>query len=392
MASGMDFDVLIIGAGLSGSSLACVLGGSGLRVGLVERQAPALAEDWDARIYAISPANADFLRQCGVWDDLPRERRCPVERMQVHGDGGGELCFTAFESGLPALAWIIESGQMACRLWQRALGFDNVSILCPASLQQLDFLADGAQATLDDGRTLRAALVVAADGVDSRTRALAGLAAEVRPYGELGVVANFSCEKPHHGTAWQWFRRDGVLAWLPLPGNRISMVWSTPESQARALLALAPEALANEVADAGGRQLGQLSLLAPASGFPLRWMRAQSMVAPRLALIGDAAHAVHPLSGHGVNLGFQDALALAARLLALPSGGDCGALAGLQAYAAARSMETALVRGSTDGLQRLFREDRPLLGLVRNAGLSLAGSLPPLRSALARYAAGMFHV
>lgn len=388
----MDFDVLIIGAGLSGTSLACALGGSGLRVGLVERQAPALADDWDARIYAVSPTNVDFLRACGVWDELPRERRCAVEHMQIYGDGGGVIRFSAFESGLQALAWIVESGQMALRLWQRAQAFDNVRILCPASLQQLSFAADAAQVTLDDGRVLRAALVVAADGVESRTRALAGVAAEIRPYGELGVVANFSCEKAHYGTAWQWFRDDGALAWLPLPGNRISMVWSTPQAHAQALLALPPQMLAQRVAQAGAQRLGALHLLAPAAGFPLRWMRAQTMVAPRLALIGDAAHAVHPLSGHGVNLGFQDAKALAAYLLALPSGGDCGALAGLKAYAAARSMETALVRGTTDGLQRLFREDRPLLGLVRNAGLSLAGALPPLRSALARYAAGMFHI
>jgi len=385
-----DFDILIVGGGLAGLSLACALGGSRFRVGLIERQVPVVTDAWDARIYAISPANVDFLRRCGAWDALDAARRVPVEKMDVHGDAGGRIAFTAYECGLQALAWIVESGRLAGALWQQAARQPNIDVLCPATPVEMAVESGFASIMLEEGRQLRASLVVAADGVSSWVRTQAGIAAEMRPYGELGVVANFECEKPHFGTAFQWFRADGVLAWLPLPGKRISIVWATPEARARELLAASPAELCERVTAAGGRRLGELQLITAPAGFPLRWMKTAALVAPRLALIGDAAHAVHPLSGHGINLGFQDAAALADCLLAQPSGADCGAEAGLRPYAAARVAETLLVRGTTDALQRLFRPDLLPLALARNVGMSLVGSLSPLRSALARYAAGVF--
>jgi len=248
----------------------------------------------------------------------------------------------------------------------------------------------GACVVLDDGRELRASLLVGADGIHSWVREQAGIPAQIRPYGELGVVANFLCETSHFGTAFQWFRPDGVLAFLPLPENRMSMVWSTPEAHAQALLALSAEDLCGEVGEASGHQLGALRLLTSAAGFPLHWMKSDAVVAPRLALIGNAAHAVHPLSGHGINLGFRDAHELADRLLALPDFRDCGELDVLQAYARARAEETLLVRGATDALQRLFKPGMAPLGLLRNAGMSMVGSIAPLRNILARYAAGLY--
>jgi 2-octaprenylphenol hydroxylase len=386
----VDFDILIVGGGLAGASLACALRGSRFRVGLLEQQRPLVADDWDARVYAISPVNVDFLRHCGAWDHLSRQRVTPVERMDVHGDAGGWLAFSAYDCGLQALAWIVESGRIAHELWETALRQPNIEVLYPAKPTALALGEEAVTLTLEGGRQLKAALLVGADGVNSWVREQAGISAQIRPYGELGVVANFQCETPHFGTAFQWFRPDGVLAYLPLPGNQISMVWSTPEAHARTLLAASPEQLCEEVALASGRQLGQLRLLTPAAGFPLHWMKAEKVVAPRLALVGNAAHAVHPLSGHGINLGFQDSRELAENLLALPDFRDCGDLDVLQRYARARAEETLLVRGTTDTLQRLFKPGTAPLGLLRNAGMSLVGSIGPLRNMLARYAAGLY--
>lgn len=385
-----DFDILIVGGGLAGAGLACALRGSRYRVGLVEQNPPQPIAGWDARVYAISPANVDFLRRCGAWEHLPRGMVTPVERMDVHGDAGGWLAFSAYECGMQALAWIVEGGRIAHELWETARRQPNIEMICPAEPVALSRSDDGATLALADGRRLKAALIIGADGVNSWVREQAGIHAEIRPYGELGVVANFHCENPHFGVAFQWFRDDGVLAWLPLPDNHMSMVWSTPEVHAQTLLECSEAELCEKVAAAGQHQLGSLRLVTPQAGFPLRWMKPAAIVASRIALIGDAAHAVHPLSGHGINLGFQDASVLAETLLALPDFRDCGEVSILQRYARSRAEEVLLVRGATDGLQRLFRQGRVPLGLLRNAGMSLVGSISPLRSVLARYAAGLY--
>lgn len=389
MVTTSRFDVLIIGGGLAGLSLACALRGSRLRVALLEQRAPQPAAGWDARIYAVSPANAAFLGECGAWGHLDRARVQAIERMAVMGDAGGCLDFSAYECGMDALAWTVESGRLASELWSTAKRQSNIEVLCPASPSCLMVSERGVNVRLGDGREIEAALVVGADGVQSWVREQLEIGAALRPYGEMGVVANFECERPHLGTALQWFRPDGVLAYLPLPGNRISIVWSTPEAHAAELLALAPDAFCGRVAAAGERRLGALSLLTAPAAFPLRLMRVDEVVRPRVALIGDAAHAIHPLSGHGINLGFQDACALSRELLRLPGFRDCGDVAILRRYARARAEETLLVRGLTDGLHQLFRPQFAPLVWLRNVGISLTGHMPGLRSLLVRYAAGL---
>jgi 2-octaprenylphenol hydroxylase len=386
----MRFDVVIVGGGLAGLSLACALRDTRLKIALVESRAAQPASGWDSRVYAISPANADFLRAIGAWKHLDSQRMSPIEAMKIVGDGGAKLDFSAYQAGLPELGWILESSLMAGELWESVKRQGNLTLLCPALPRALKITDDDAVLTLDDGRTLSTRLLVGADGRDSWVREAAGLAAINTPYDEMGLVANFECELPHRGIARQWFRDDGVLAWLPLPGQRISIVWSTPDANAQALLALPAEALCARVAAAGDKALGKLTLITAASAIPLRLMRVPRTVAPRLALIGDAAHGIHPLSGHGINLGYQDARALADLLAATPPWQDIGSERLLSRYQRARREETILLQYTTHTLQRLFREKLPGLKPLRNIGMTLTNALPVVKNLLVRYAIGAF--
>ncbi len=382
------FDIVIVGGGLAGLALATALRATRLSVAVVEGRAPVAATGWDARIYAVSPGNARFLDATGIWQHLDRSRMTAVEAMEIFGDAGGHMRFSAYDSGIEELAWIVESSALQRELWETARRQGNVTLLCPAQPAALAIETDKAVLTLADGRVLAARLIVAADGADSWTRGAAGIEVQFRDYGQLGVVANFACEKPHRATAFQWFREDGVLAWLPLPGNMISMVWSTPAAHAQDLLALDAKALCDRVAAAGSHRLGELQLATTAAGFPLRLMRAPRTVAPRLALIGDAAHTIHPLSGHGINLGFQDARVLAEVLAAKPEHVDCGDMRWLRRYERARKEEVVALQSVTDGLQRLFEVRSGPLAALRNTGMNLTQHLPVLRDALVRYAIG----
>lgn len=394
----MNFDIIIVGGGLAGLSLACALReaprhsatGAPLKIALVEGQAPQRPAGWDARIYAISPTNAAFLERIGAWQHLDKSRLAPVKAMDVAGDGQGRLRFSAYDTGVDELAWIVESSLMACELWETAKRQANITLFCPQRPSAVSFDADAARLTLGDGQQLSARLLVAADGRDSWVRGQAGLEAITTPYGEMGLVANFRCSQPHRGTAYQWFRDDGILAYLPLPDQQISIVWSTPDAHAEELLALSPEALCARVAAAGNYALGELELVTPAVAFPLRLIRVPQTVAPRLALVGDAAHGIHPLSGHGINLGYQDAATLADELLAATPWQDIGACDNsatlLRRYQRARREQTLLLQSTTHGINRLFRTELPGLKPIRNLGLSLTDRLPFVKSALIRYA------
>lgn len=386
----MQFDVLIVGGGLAGLSLACALRDTRLKVALVEARAPVRSSGWDARVYAISPANADFLRRIGAWKHLDSERIAPIDAMKIMGDGGARLDFSAYDSGVEQLGWILESSLMACELWESVKRQSNLTLLCPASPQALELGPDEASLRLDDGQLMTARLLVGADGRDSWVRQAAALPVINTPYGEMGVVGNFDCERPHHNIARQWFHENGVLAWLPLPGKRISMVWSTPDRNAKKLLSLLPEELAVRVAAAGGRELGALQLISPAAAFPLRLMRVPRTIANRVALVGDAAHGIHPLSGHGINLGYQDAKALADLLVATPDWKDVGDAGLLRSYQRSRQEETVLMQTSTHALHRLFSESLPGVKLLRNMGLNLTNRLPVVKNLLVRYALGAF--
>lgn len=384
---GMNFDIVIVGGGLAGLSLAAALRRSSLSVALIEGSVPEFPDGWDPRVYAISPANARFLDELGAWRHLDAARMEQVRTMEVHGDAGGRLDFDAYGVGVSELAWIIESSLMQRELWETVKRQGNLTLLCPAQPADLMLAPDAAVLTLADGRRITARLVVGADGAESWTRTAAGIDVRFDPYDQLGVVANFETELPHRDTAFQWFRCDeGVLAWLPLPGNRMSMVWSAPEYLGRELLAHDADALCRRVADAGGRRLGALGLITPQAGFPLRLMRAPQCVRPRLALIGDAAHTIHPLSGHGINLGFQDARALAGVLCDKPGHVDCGDFALLRRYERSRKEAVVTLQTVTDSLHDLFGPSAGSLKSLRNIGLNLTNSVPVVKDLLIRYA------
>lgn len=384
----MNFDVVIVGAGLVGASFVRALDGAGLRIALVEPGVPApLAEGWDSRIYAISPGNAAFLGEAGAWQSLDASRVHYVSRMEIFGDrSGAHLSFSAYETGVGELAFIVESGRLQRALWDGLVAQRDVTLFAPARCAALDVGEREAALTLESGERITAKLAIGADGASSWLRRQAGLSAKARSYGERGVVANFACEHPHNGTAYQWFRPDGVLAFLPLPGARMSMVWSTPDAHADALLDLLPGALCDRVAGAGHGALGELEMLTSPVAFPLQLLIAERIVAPRIALIGDAAHVVHPLAGQGVNLGFGDARALAEVLRAREPFRDCGDLALLRRYVRARAEAILAMRRATDGLQRLFSARGRLISGIRNAGLNLTDRLPVLKNLLVRQA------
>jgi ubiquinone biosynthesis UbiH/UbiF/VisC/COQ6 family hydroxylase len=385
-----QFDLIIVGGGLAGASLALALRDTPLRIALVEHLPPSRPEGWDARVYAVSPANAQFLDRIGSWRHLASERIAPIRGMDVHGDAGGALAFSAYEAGVSELGWILESSLMACEFWESVKRQSNLTLFCPATPARLSCEPAAAVLTLVDGSVLSGRLLVGADGRDSWVRQSAGLSAVDTPYGEKGVVANLACALPHRNIARQWFSATGVLAYLPLPGNRISIVWSTPDEVADELCSLPAPIFCERVAAAGGGVLGSLEVITPPAAFPLRLIRVPQTVAPRLALIGDAAHGIHPLSGHGINLGFQDASELASLLTAAKPWHDIGDLRLLQRYQRARREETALMQTTTDGLRRLFRASPPGLRGLRNFGLNLTDGLPFVKNALVRYALGGF--
>jgi 2-octaprenylphenol hydroxylase len=389
--SDQTFDVAIVGAGLVGSSLALALRGSGLSVALIEAHAPQVLPadiSWDNRIYAISPGSANFLAQLGVWAELPAERIARIEAMAIYGDDGhSRLDFSAYEANLAQLAYIVESRLLQAALWRVLNAANEITLMCPAACAALTIGVDAAQLSLRDGTEISAKLIVAADGAHSWVREQSGIGTRDKDYRQLGVVANFTTELPHQGIAYQWFGRDGVLAYLPLPGNQISMVWSLQEDIAQSLLQLPAAELCERVAQASGMRLGKLALMTPPAAFPLHLIAPDHLIQPRIALIGDAAHQVHPLAGQGVNLGFADAKALAA-VLAGRGPRDCGDTLLLRRFERARREEILAMQWVTDGLHGLFNHTQPVLGWARNAGLAMTNRFTWVKRQLVKQALG----
>lgn len=387
----MKFDIVIIGGGLVGASLAASLKGSNLTVALIDAAAPTpLPNDasWDNRIYTISPGSADFLRSLGLWQQLDASRVTPIYEMNVFGDdGAAEIDFGAYESGLPELAFVTENRQLQAVLWNALFNdSQNITVFSPVKCAAISWYDSGVNILLADGRTIQASLIVGADGVNSWVREQAEITVEHHRYEQIGVVANFSTELAHHNIAYQWFRRDGVLAFLPLPDKRVSIVWSTHEAHANELRNVSDEEFSRRVSDASNRVLGRLQLITQPAGFPLNFVHVSKLVKPRLVLIGDAAHGIHPLAGQGVNLGLRDVKALSEILKKDALYYDCGDFILLLRYERARKADITAMETVTDGLHKLFNSQDPIIRRFRNLGLTMTNRLPFIKSKLMQHA------
>jgi ubiquinone biosynthesis UbiH/UbiF/VisC/COQ6 family hydroxylase len=394
MESKTCFEVAVVGGGMVGAALARALEGTSLALIGAQPPSPERAgERFDARVYALSPGNAAFLERLGAWERLPAGRRTPVQAMRVYGDDGASLIeFDAYRTGAAELAWIVEDRRVQEALWHGLESQPGLERFDATALERLELSAREATLVLAGGRRLGARLVAGADGARSVVRAQAGIASREQAYGQTAVVANFACTQPHRNVAFQWFQgaasEGAVLALLPLPGDHVSMVWSTSDAEAGRLLALDSVALCREVEIASHGALGEFALVTAQRGFPLQRLAAERLVAPRVALAGDSAHVIHPLAGQGANLGLQDARALAEVLTAREPGRDPGDHRLLRRYERSRAEAILAMRATVHGLYRLFGARGAGIARLRNTGLKLADRLPVLKNALMRHAMG----
>ncbi|MEQ1879654.1 MAG: UbiH/UbiF family hydroxylase [Burkholderiales bacterium] len=387
----MIHDVAIVGGGPVGATLALSLVRAGLNVALIEPgiPRPLPADGFDHRVYALSQRTRRFLECGGVWGRLALDRISPIHDMQVFGDeAGSSLRFSAYRSQVPELAVIVEESNLRHAIEQSLVAEAPQLVRVAAAFQAASWREGAAVCELADGSSLEARLLVAADGTDSKLRAAAGLVPNIREYGQTGLVVNFRIEIPHRNTAYQWFLPDGVLALLPLPGDCVSMVWSLAHDRARTLRESTPDILAGAVEQACQGILGKMLALNAPAGFPLRWMRLPSLIAPRLVVVGDAAHNVHPLAGQGLNLGFGDVEALAAILAEREAFDDCGARSLLRRYERSRQEEILAMQCVTDGLNKLFGTTLPGIKRLRNLGLRVTDLASPLKRWLVHRALG----
>jgi len=385
-------DVAVVGGGMVGAATALALARAGFDAVLLEARAPAPwqpRDEVDLRVVGLAPSSIALLDELGVWSSIGGARASAYVHMHVwDAASGAAIDFDAAAEGRRELGFIVENSLVQWTLWQ-ALEAAGVRRLCPSAVRGFEARGDHVRLQLDDGETLSAALLVAADGSASPLRQLAGIGTRGRDYAQRAVVAHVHTARPHEGTAWQRFLPDGPLALLPLADGRSSLVWSLPDEQAQRVLALDDAAFRDALGVASDFRLGRVTAATPRASFALKLQLAERYQADRLVLLGDAAHAVHPLAGQGVNLGLRDVAELRDTLLAARAAGrDIGAAHVLRRYARRRRSADTLDALGFDALARAYAWQSPPLVAVRGAGIRLLDRLTPLKRLLSGHAAG----
>ncbi len=388
------YDLVIVGSGLAGATLAAALAESSLSVAIVDAmpQPPRWPEDapTDLRVSAITPAAERVFRRLGAWPAMVAMGVSPFREMHVWDPrGGGEIHFDSADHAAPWLGHIIENRVAQAALVERLSSFAQIEQLNPLRLDALDFGESRVRLRFDDGSALSASLVVAADGGRSRVRQLAGIGVRGWSYGQQAIVAVVETAQAHRQTAWQCFLERGPLAFLPLRDGRSSIVWTTSPEEATALLALSPAAFCQRLTEASEQRLGEVLAVGERAAFPLRLQQASHYVEERLALIGDAAHTIHPLAGQGANLGIVDAAALAEVIIqAQHDGLDWSALRQLRRYERWRKGDVVRMMAVMEGFKRLFGEQPAVIAWLRSAGLAFGDRCQPLKQAVIAHQLG----
>jgi 2-polyprenylphenol 6-hydroxylase len=394
-----ELDVIVVGAGVVGAATALALVREGYEVALIEARAPPAwkpEDEIDARVVALAADSVTLLDELGVWSDVVAARASADRRMCVWDAlAPGELSFDAADRGEAALGWIVENRLLQHALWQALAEPSDpehaARMLCPAEVSAIESENAGASLTLADGTRLRSRLLVAADGSNSPMRKQLGIATRDRDYAQRAIVAHVGTERAHESTAWQRFQSGGPLAFLPLADGRSSIVWSLPNADADRLLGLDDADFCAELGCAMDFRLGTITSSTPRMAFPLRMRLAERYVAGRCILIGDAAHAVHPLAGQGLNLGLRDVRCLRDQLVSARSrNSDPGAAHVLRRYERERRSENTLAANSFSLIESSFRTDSTVIAGMRGAALDLANHMSPLKRLLGDAAAGRF--
>ncbi|RWR27509.1 2-octaprenyl-6-methoxyphenyl hydroxylase [Sinirhodobacter populi] len=392
-----DSDVLIAGGGLNGPALALALAQAGLTVTVIDAAPPrARAEPaFDGRAYALALASQKLLAATGVWPAIA-DRTQPMMEVKASDGRPGEgaaplfLHFDSRELDQSPVGYMIEDRFLYAAFLDAMEAEPNLTLIRGTAVTAQEIVPGGVTVTLSDGRTLSGALLVGADGRRSATAERAGITREGWGYGQTALVAAIAHELPHEGIAHQFFMPTGPLAILPLPGNRSSIVWSETAENARIIAALSDEDFLAVLRPRFGDFLGRISLAGPRFSYPLDLTLAKSYVAPRIALIGDAAHGVHPIAGQGLNLGLRDVAALAEVLVeARRRGEDIGAIDVLERYQSWRRFDGTTLALGMDTVNRLFSNDNPVLRPVRDLGMGIVQAIGPLRRGFMRQAAGL---